>query len=553
MTDDEPAHTPQIPEAVAAPRHRRVLSLVWIVPIVAALVAGWLAVQAFLRQGPTITISFLTAEGLQPGITKLKYKDVEIGTVSALTLSPDRTRVIVTARMQQQASSLLNEDTHFWVVRPRISASSVSGLGTLFSGAYVGVDAGSSAEQRRDFIGLEVPPVVTSGRSGSQYVLKSETLGSLDIGSPVYFRQVQVGQVVAFEIDPDGRGTSVRIFVNAPYDKFVKERSRFWLASGIDASFDAAGFKLNTESLVTVLVGGIAFRTPPESFEQPPAPPSARFDLFPDQSSAERQPDTVVQPAVMVFRESVRGLAVGAPLDFRGIQLGEVKRIEFNYDRSRNQSSIRVHADVYPGRLRSGPPSAPPPADTALIERMIQRGLRAQLRQGNLLTGQLYIALEFVPGRAAAEVSTPKGEILIPTSPSSFTEIQTTLANIAKKLEQFPLDELTRDVRASLHTLSATLTSVDRLAQSADREVAPQLSASLTELRATLATARETLAGARETLAGARDVLAADAPVQAELRDMLREVTRSAEAVRALAETLERQPEALLRGKAVHP
>jgi paraquat-inducible protein B len=537
----EPEPTPQldVPQATpASPRHRY-LSLVWIVPMVAAAVAGWLAVQAMLRHGPTITISFVTAEGLEPGITRLRYKDVEIGTVSAVTLSEDSSRVLVTARMQKQAERLLREDTRFWVVKPRISASSVSGLGTLFSGAYIGVDAGSSAESRREFVGLEAPPVVIGGRPGKQFVLKSETLGSLDIGSPVYFRQVQVGQVVGFEIDPDGRGTSVQIFVNAPYDRFVKARSRFWLASGIDARFDAAGFQLNTESLVSILVGGIAFRTPPDAFDQPAAAASAAFDLFRDEASALRQPDTVVQPVRMVFHESVRGLAAGAPIDFRGITIGEVRSIELVFDKQRRRSSIEVRAELYPERLRSrtaaGKGADERLAGAAVLERLMQRGLAAQLRQGNLLTGQLYVALDLTPNRAAPQSPAEPGALTIPTMPSSFTELQTTVARIARKLEQLPLEELAADARRSLRSLDQTMAAVEKLTRSTEQTLVPEAGAALASLR--------------ETLAHAHSVLDADAPTQSELRATLREVAQAADAIRLLAEMLERQPEALLRGK----
>jgi paraquat-inducible protein B len=537
MADDDLTGRSDIPHALAAPKHHRMLSLVWIVPMVAALVAGWLAVQAFLRQGPTITISFLTAEGLEPGITRLKYKDVEIGTVSAITLSPDRSRVIVSANMQKQATTLLKADTRFWVVRPRISASSVSGLGTLFSGAYIGVDAGTAEQEQREFVGLEVPPLVIGGRPGTQFLLRSEALGGLDVGSPVYFRQVQAGQVVAVELDEDGRGTSIRVFINAPYDRFVKPRSRFWVASGIEASFNASGFELNTESLVSILVGGIVFRTPPDAFEDPAAQATAQFQLFPDEKSALRQPDTLVVPAIMIFHESVRGLAPGAPLDFRGIQIGEVRGIDFAFDRSSRQWSIEVRADLYPNRLRGR--TQRQPDDGELLERMVRRGLSAQLRQGNLLTGQLYIALDVTPGKHAAQVVAKTEPLRIPTAPSSFTELQTTVANIARKVEQLPLDEFAADMKRFLQSLEHTLAGIDRVALASERELVPELRQTLTELRT--------------TLTEARSVLDANAPAQSDLREMLREVSRAAEAIRVLADTIERRPEVLIRGRQEDP
>ena len=526
-----------IPDAVAKPRSSRSLQLVWLVPLVAALAGGWLAVHAILKKGPSITITFSTAEGLEAGKTRLKYKDVEIGTVSSIELAEDRSGVVVHADMVKQSESLLTEDAKFWVVRPRISGSNVSGLGTLFSGAYIGVDAGQSTTEQRDFVGLDTPPVVTGGKPGQQFTLKSESLGSLDIGSPVYFRQIQVGQVVAYELDADGKGVTLRIFVNAPYDRFVKARTRFWNASGLDLALDSSGFRVNTESLVSILIGGVAFQNLTDTPDQPPEP-NAAFNLFADRSSALRQPDTVIESMILVFRESVRGLAVGAPVDFRGITIGEVTAINIDFDREQKQFLIVVKADIYPQRLFSRYRKGATPAverGHALVDTMISRGLRAQLRQGNLLTGQLYVALDFFPAERAKRAQPGHKANEIPTIPSSMTELQSTLANIAKKIEALPLQEVAGDLRQALQTFDKTLKEVEQLSGNLNAELAPEVRATLVE--------------ARKTLSTAQSVLSAESPMQQDLRSALIEVSRAAEALRTLAETLERQPESLLRGK----
>jgi paraquat-inducible protein B len=516
MAEPDASSGPQIPQAHAVPRNHRYLSLVWIVPIIAAILAGWLTAQAILRQGPTITISFVTAEGLEPGITRLTYQDVDIGTVSAVTLSQDRTRVIVTARLQDQAEPLLREDTRFWIVRPRVSPSSVPGLGTLFSGAYIGVDAETTGDEQRAFVGLEAPTADTGGRRGTQYAVSSETLGSLDIGSPVCYRQVQVGQVIGYEIDADGLGTTLRIFVNEPYDGFVKERSRVWITSGIEARFDPGDFRLNTESLVSILVGGIAFRTPRNQGDTPSAPAATAFELHRDEASARREPDALVLPTVMVLQDSVRGLAVGAPVEFRGIEIGEVRRIEFAFDRERHRPFVEVQVDRFPNRLRARGAAGEASraiASREILDRLLQRGLTAQLRQQNLLTGQLYAALDILPGARTANAKPDDELLVVPTVPSTFTELQTTVARIARKLEDLPLQELSTNARRSLPTLDRTLAGIDQLGASVERRLLPQIEASLASMRATL-----------------------------------REVARAADAIRLLAQLLERESEALLRG-----
>jgi len=342
-----------IPEALAAPKRRWSLSIVWVIPIVAALAGGWLAVKAVLERGPTATISFKVAEGLEAGKTKIKYKNVDIGEVKSVTLSEDHSRVIVTAQFSKQAESFLVESTRFWVVRARIGTGGISGLGTLFSGSYIGVDIGASSKAQREFTGLEIPPVVPGALPGRQFVLRSADLGSLERGSPVFFRRLQVGDVVSVDLDQDGKGITVKIFVNAPYDKFVTNDTRFWHAGGFDITLDAAGVKIDTQSLATILIGGIAFQSIPGAQATAAAGADTVFTLHPDREQAMKRPDTRVEPWVLVFDESVRGLEPGAPLDFRGVIIGEVTGIGVRLNPVGKDLQMYVETLVYGDRLRA--------------------------------------------------------------------------------------------------------------------------------------------------------------------------------------------------------
>lgn len=527
---------PEIPAAVAVPRRRWSPSLVWLIPIVAAVIGGWLAVKGILERGPTVTISFNTAEGLEAGKTRIKYKDVDIGLVKSIALAEDRKGVVVTAELTKQAEDFLVEDTRFWVVRPRVAGGSVSGIGTLFSGAYIGFDAGKSEEQRREFIGLETQPVVTAGLPGRHFILTSEDLGFLDIGAPIYFRRIPVGQVVAFELDKDGAGVTFKVFINAPYDRYVTGNTRFWQASGVDVTLDAGGFRVNTESLASILIGGIAFQTPLDSTLAPQARENTAFTLFADRALALKHPDTVVETYRLVFRESVRGLSVGAPVDFRGFVIGEVAALNIELDSATNEVGMVVHIYLYPERFRRRNADAQVAIDSkATLEAMIARGLRAQLRTGNLLTGQLYVALDFFAKAPKAKLDWNAKPVELPVMPASLQELQATLAEITKKLEKVPFEGIGTDLRQTLQSLDRTLQNTDKLVQRVDREVAPE--------------ARAAIEDARRTFAAAERTLAADAPLQQDARTALRELTRAAEALRVLADYLERHPEALLRGK----
>jgi paraquat-inducible protein B len=532
--DPEPA---EIQQAVVVPKRRWRISLVWLVPLVVALIGGWIGFNALRDRGPTISITFKTAEGLEAGKTRIKYKSVDIGLVRSISLARDRSHVVVTAELSRQAESFLVEDTRFWVVRPRVAGGSISGLTTLLSGSYIGVDAGKSRKEREEFVGLEVPPVVTADLPGREFVLNAENMGSLDIGSPIFFRRVEVGQLVAFDLDKDGKGVRMRIFVNAPYHQFVTDNTRFWHASGIDVTVDASGVRLDTESLVSIVIGGIAFQAPSDEAAGSLAKPNAVFMLAKDRAAAMQRPDRVTENYVLLFNESVRGLAPGAQVDFRGVVIGEVLSIGVDFDRVKRAFRIPVEIRLYPDRLRSRyRPAADETIDRkALFDRLVERGFRAQLRTGNLLTGQLYIALDFFPTAPKATIDWDKQPPEIPTVQGSLAELQITLAQLAKKLEKLPVEAIAQDLQLALQQLKSTLQSTDKLVKRLDTEVTPE--------------ALTTLKEARKALSNAERALASDAPLQQDARETLRQLIRAAESLRTLTDYLERHPESLIRGK----
>jgi paraquat-inducible protein B len=528
-----------IPEARPVSGRWRWSFLIWVVPIVAVLIGAWLAVENFVNRGPTIAIMFKTANGLEAGKTKVKYKDVEIGTVKSIGLSEDRVEVVVTARLTPQAKGLIVEDTKFWVVRPRITGGQAFGLATILSGAYIALDPGKSNEPRRAFEGLETPPGVLSDVPGRQFILRADDLGSIDIGSPVYYRHVRVGEVVTADLNPDGKAVSFVVFVNAPYDRYVTKGTRFWNASGIDVSLGAGGFRMETESLASIVIGGVAFQVPPEAAPGPPAEREAVFDLHKDRETAFKQVITVKDTYILHFRQSVRGLVVGASVDFRGVPIGEVARIGLDYNREHAELQPAVEINVYPERIaaqfRKREQIEDPGMRAKTLQRFIDRGLRAQLRTGNLITGQLYVTLDFFPNEPKVQVDLAKAPLEIPTASGGFAELQTSIENIARKIEKLPFDEMAAGVKSIVDTLDITLRNINSMVERVDAELAPEL--------------RETLEKARAALDAVQGALSSEAPLQGDLRGTLRDVTRAAEAIRNLADYLERHPESLLRGK----
>ncbi len=543
---NDPAPEP-IPQALAVPKAGRSLPLVWIVPAVALAIGVWLALSTWLERGPVIEIHFRTAEGLQAGKTRIKYKDVDVGHIGEISLATDLTGVVATAHLSKGAEKLLVEDTRFWVVRPRISGSTVSGLQTLLSGTYVAVDVGKSTQRRRLFVGLEQPPAFTTDVPGRQLTLRSEDIGSLDIGSPVYYRRLQVGQVAAYALEDNGKAVRVNIFINAPYDRFVSAASRFWHASGIDVALDAEGVRLKTESLVSLAIGGIAFATPLEEAEPAPITSDRVFELYRSQVAAFKSPDRIADSFALVFNQSVRGLQPGAPVDFRGIVVGEVAAIHTQYDPQSERISIPVEIRVYPERFTSrllggAPKSGRLGKDSLFIARLVERGMRAQLRTASLLTGQLYVAFDFFPDAPRARVDFAHSPPELPTTPSTLEDLQATLVSLANKLERVPLEQMGADFTRAME-------SIDALARRLDTELAPEARATLAEMRNTLSEATKTMGAASRTFNAAEKSLAPDSALFSELQDTARELARTAQSLRTLADYLERNPQALLRGK----
>ncbi len=547
-----PAPAPALPRPVIARRAHYSLWLVWLVPLVAVVIGVYLGARSILNRGPTITIYFHNAESIEANKTHIKYKDVDVGIVRRVTLTKDHREVEVTAEMRGNSGieNLLVTDTRFWVVRPRVGAAGVSGLGTLLSGAYIGMDAGRNTSEKREFEGLDVQPAITADVPGREFTLVADDLGSLDIGSPVYLRRVPVGQVLAYTMMPDGRHIRFAIFVTAPYDRFVSAHSRFWHASGVDVDLGAQGLHVQTQSVVSVLAGGVAFQDLPDADNALGTPPEAaertQFTLFAQQSDALKLPDSQGFDYRLLFASSVRGLAVGAPVEYRGLPIGEVTRIAVDGSggEANPEPMIAVDVRVYPRRLpttnKSGPEDMTQDDQRKRIDPMIRRGFRAQLKSGSLLTGQLYVSLDFVKNAPAAHIDWSATPPVMPTAAGSLDSLQDSLASVAKKLDAIPYDQLASDLHKSLADLDVTLKHADDLVQHLDTGVVP-------EAKNTLAEARKAVDDLRKTLG------TVDQTVGPQATNALNEVTKAAASLNGLADYLKRHPESLLKGKPEDP
>ncbi|MEE4265230.1 MAG: MlaD family protein [Desulfobacteraceae bacterium] len=541
-----------VPEAEVRTRKRHIsFSIVWLVPLVAVLIGGWLVFKALSEKGPEITITFKSAEGLEAGKTKIRYKDVELGQVSAIKLSEDLSKVVVTAELVKEAENFLSVNTRFWVIRAQVGVSGVSGLGTLFSGAYITLDPGNPGNISRHFKGLESPPLVTTDLPGRQFLLKADSRGSLDVGSPVYYRKIQAGQVVAYDLAEDGHSILFKIFINAPYHTFVYQNTRFWNASGFDFKLDTQGVRVDTESLVSILIGGISFGIPQAEAPSPPAEADAVFRLFRNVDTAKERTYWVKSKSILYFDESVRGLDIGAPVEFYGIQMGEVIDVKLVFDKQKRDFRIRVVIETETERFFEAGFVGDDAERQRLFESLLDRGFRAQLKTGNLLTGKQIVVLDFFPNAPPAEIAMEDGVAVFPTVPTPMEEVSTKFMNILQKIDSLPIEQIGSDLRDTVH-------GAKQIAQS------PEILASIRNLNATLEETRllvsdlrttvtpqinSVLEEARQSLANAEQILDADAPLQVKMNSALEEISGAARSLRLLMDYLERHPESLLRGK----
>ena len=544
--DEKPG--PEMPSARVS--RKQSISLVWLIPILAALVGGWLAYKTYSERGPMVAIVFKSADGVVAGQTKVKYKDLVVGQVVAVDLSPDLQNVVVSARLDKDIEAYLTDRTRFWVERARITLQGISGLSTLTAGVHIAMDPSREGERSWRFNGLERPPIVTLREEGKLFRLHAETLESLSVGSPVTRRQIQVGQVVGYELDPDGTGVTIHIFIQAPHDRDVRPDTRFWVSSGLELKLTAEGLDLDTDSMMSFLVGAVSFETH-DSLDPPePAPENTAFELFRSREAVANREFVQKEQYVLFFQGSVRGLSVGAPVEFRGIPLGRVTDVKLQLNPETFRFDIPVMVEIEPGRIDLMGPSAPEVDGKGVIGRLVERGLRGQLKTGSLLTGQLYVDLDFQDfdfqdrGGTVTELARRGDFLVIPTVPTPLDALANRLKDFLAQVETWPLEQMGKDVGDSLRALKELMESDDL------RKSLLHLETTLANLEeATLRLNRTVVPEAEGVIDKADSLMDKNAPLILDLKQLVQELSAAARSVRSTADYLGRHPESLIRGK----
>ena len=571
MTEKE--QTSAIPEP-APKKQTRGISVIWLVPLVALLISLWLAWHHYASLGELITIRFESAEGLEAGKTPVRFLNVEVGKVEKIQLDDNLTGVIVSVRMTSDTDRYLNEKTRFWIERPRIGLAGISGLGTLFSGAFIAMSttAHEGGQVVTNFEGLDEPPLTPEQVPGLRLVLTSNTGSAVSAGTPLYYKQVQVGQVESREISSDGQFISYGVFIKAPFDRLVNSQTRFWQMGSFSVDFDAGGISLDMEPLAVLLSGGIAFDTPKHLQESAAAVPGSSFNLYDSRHEANFNASASENALgfILHFDESLRGLAIGSPVEFHGVEVGYVADIRISREHRKRRLSVPVLIFIEPERLGTGDDRE---ALQQLLQKAVSRGLRARLQTASLVTGQLFIELFIDKSADPATIIADEPYPEFPTIASPFGQIIDNISSVLQKLESLEIEKLVTSANLLLKDINALVRVPDDSELGSDPDVrrAALAEAPVSQMVMRINQALEALnpilesEGARNlpddlgrsirqlnnSLVLVKQLLEGDSarsPLYYEISTTLEELKRAAQSIRTLTETLDEKPNSFIFG-----
>jgi paraquat-inducible protein B len=538
----------------------RKFTAVWIIPLIAVAIGAWMVVWTYMTEGPEIRVTFETAQGLAEGKTVVKFRDVEMGQVQEVLLSDDMQSVTAVIKMRREALTMLREDTRFWVVTAQIGGGGISGLETILSGAYIELAPGTSNIEAREFVGLEKPPLTPADAPGLRLVLLSERASSVTTGDPVLYHGFKVGRVESLTFDLETRQIRNEIFIDAPYHTLITSTTRFWDVSGISLSAGADGLRVETGSMESILRGGVTFGTPPDLGAGTPVENNTEFRLFSSYQDILATPHQHREYLVVSFEQSVKGLVPESPVEYRGIQIGEVERIMVpelvnrgvreNLEPRGAQIPVLIY--VEPARFALPDTKASLDLMRETFRRGIKNGLRATLGQGNLLTGSQVVELEYYDDLPDAEMGEFEGYPTLPSIVTGLSGLEQKVSTLLDKANELPVEEILGSLNLAVKELNRSLKALNVVAENENLNKIPdELQGALVALRAILEDEgiREIPEELKSTLAAAKFQLHGESTEAYQLNRTLKEVESAARALREFLDALEKKPESLIRGK----
>ncbi|MBU0656159.1 MAG: MCE family protein [Gammaproteobacteria bacterium] len=535
-------------------REQRWPSPVWLIPLTALLIGCWLLFQTWYQKGPDIIVQFSSAEGIESGKTEVRYKAVTVGKVKKLKMSDDLKYIEANIELNKEIGRHLGSDARFWVVSPRVNRSGVSGLTTLFSGTYIGMDPGTNTDDLSFYQGEDRPPVIAPSENGKRFFLLADSLGSMDIGAPIFYKQLQVGEMIDYKLLPEQDQVRMEVFIRDPYYDFVRTNTRFWNASGAEFKMSAAGAEFRMESLTSLLIGGIAFETPKSFAAGEISNDGDEFVLYSNFAASQEKQFSQKLYYVMYFSGTVRGLAVGAPVEFQGIPVGQVENIDMRMDRESLVVRIPVLVSIQPQQFDE---KISKDDAEATMRKLVEKGLRAKLDTASLLTGQKLITLSMEKDAEPAQIAATQFYSEFPTVGSALDDLplmaidimaslQETLDSVKKLVGSGKLDKTVDNLNGVLAEAERAVKAAKQAIMTVDKDTLPSVNKSINQITLDLG---KTLQKIQGSMVQIDRLTAQNSPTQYQLQEMLEELTAASRSVRSLTETLQRQPTSLIRGK----
>lgn len=514
---------------------KTLISTVWLIPLVAALVGAYLLVRTLNESHNEITLLMDNADGIEVNTTTIRVLNVEVGRVNKVLLNETGNGVKITAKLNRESMALMRKDTQFWVVKPRIDQNGVTGLSTLLSGSYISFAPGNSSETAREFKVAELPPISALGQSGIRLSLKGTNSKMVSVGSPVLFESHIVGSVESAKFNPADKSVHYSVFIHSPNENLLNGASRFWLSSGVDMRLNGNNINITTPPISALITGAISFDSPqyrPQSAQS--VQNGAEFTVYNNRSEIENQPSERTLYYMAFFNGSVRGLESGAPVMYKGIQIGSVADVAYfeQGDQARlfQNQWIPVRLRIEPFLIEGINAEQRQSKETwqNIIQAALNRGLTASLGTHQLVLGSKLIELNDGQGGYKPRAQY-HGYTVIATNDTGLDQLQNQVGKLLEKINKLPVDKTLAELNGSLKQLQKLLSSTQHLVGQSSTQNLPK------ELNQTMQTLQKTLQG-----------ISPQSPVYQDAQQTLQDLDRTLKNAQPLLDKLNARPNALI-------
>ena len=423
-------------------------SVVWIIPIMALLIALGVAWQSYADRGPLIEIEFSNGAGISARETELRYRDITVGVVEDVRFSDGLKSVIVSVRMEKDVATYIDTSAAFWVVRPELTAQGVSGLDTVLTGVFIeGSWDSEIGPGRTSFRGLEEAPLFRPGKEGLQIALRSPPGGMLSENSPILYRGIEVGRVGPARLSRNGNYAIAEAIIYEPHGRLITASTRFWDTSGFSVSIGPGGAEVDFTSIASLLAGGITFDTFVSGGGR--VTDGTVFEVFPEETAARNSVFNASEVETLelrvVFEDNISGLSLGAPVELSGLKIGTVANLTGIVDRDAfgdNRVRLDVILAIQPARLGLQEDVTPEGA-LRFLQARVREGMRARLASASLLTGGLKVELLMLDDVAPAEIVMNRDAVpTLPSTESVVSDAAATVEGVFTRINSLPIEEL---------------------------------------------------------------------------------------------------------------